>query len=162
MIGYSVNVLELNVNVDSKADNGVICKAVNKVSKLITELTCSSCYVYGCVSSCIEATVTAVEIKDGLFGYTLGKVAVNLLDNLHRLVVVVLVLLNLVLDLLFGKAVKLLKSFKVLAVKNILEINVVEDLKKIVNGYVLDECICVTGGLGHCREHLLLKLIGNS
>ena len=161
VIGYSVNVIELDLNVYSNSDNGVICKTVDNISELIAYLTCEICNVNCSVNCCAELTVAIVEVKESLFGYAFGNVAVNLLDNLHSLIVVRLILLNLVLDLLLGKTVKLLKSCKVLAVKDTLKVNVIEDLKKIVKSYVLDKRVDIIGVLGHCREHLVLKLIRN-
>ena len=162
IVGYSVNVVELNLNVYCKSYNSVICKSVYKVCKFFADLACRSCYVYGSITACAELTVAVIEVKESLFGYTCRNIAVYLLDNLKSLVVIALVLLNLVLDLLFGKTVKLFKSCKVLAVKNILEVNIIENLKEVIKSYVFYKRIDITGILGHCREYLLLKFIRNA
>ena len=162
VVAYLVNVVEGNLNLCGNGDNLIIKECIKKVANGLAYLVCCGIEVNGLCAACLKLTVRLVEVKESLFLYGLGKIAISLCDVLKSYCVVLLVLLDLSLDLLLGKTVENLELAYKLVIEDLIEINVLEDLHKVIEGNVVDECVHIIYVSGEAAKYLLLNAIGNA
>ena len=162
VVAYLVNVVEGNLNSCGYGDHLVVKECIDKVAYGFAYLVCGGVDVNGLGAACLELTVGLVEVKESELLYGLGKIAVSLCEVVKSYVVVLSVLLDLSLDLCLGKAVKDLEPAEELVVENFIEVNVLKDLHKIVEGNVVDERVHLVYVSGEAAEYLLLDAVGYS
>ena len=157
----AVDLLKAYGNVNCRVNGRISHKGCDKRRILRAEAFDKLLYIHGVLCRMSERTVTVVKVHYVLVFESLGKLSVNFINKLYKLIEVILVFAKLRLDLLCGEAVKLFEVAEELNVHKSFEINVIKKSENVFESRFIDKRVYVTGSGGEHREYLFLYFIGN-